>query len=126
MCNYYLSMKGHSYMRVLSALGWIELGFCAKSEGKILIFMVFLHYIRSKKYQKRYFFWNDNRLRTLSFAFSVFYIFLPPDIAQISQCSRRMDTCVIHRKMITYEFYCRSRKNSASGSFLTEYNAKTP
>ena len=65
-------------MRVLSALGWIELGFCAKSEGKILIFMVFLHYIRSKKYQKRYFFWNDNRLRTLSFAFSVFlHIFTP-------------------------------------------------
>ena len=64
-------------MRVLSALGWIELGFCAKSEGKILIFMVFLHYIWSKKYQKRYFFWNDNRLRTLSFAFFFFTHFYP-------------------------------------------------
>ena len=58
--------------------------------------------------------------------FQFFYIFLPPDIAQICQCSRKMDTCVFHRKMITYEFYCRSRKISASGSFLTEYNAKTP
>ena len=71
-------MKGHSYTRVLGALGWVELGFCAISEGKIVIFVVILHYIRSKNYQKFYFFWNDNRIHMLSFVFSVFlHIFTP-------------------------------------------------
>ena len=74
-------MKGHSYMRVLGALGWVELGFCAISKGKIVIFVVILHYIRSKNYQKCYFFWNDNRIHMLSFVFSVFFTYFYPRIS---------------------------------------------
>ena len=49
MRNYHLSMKRHSYTRVLGALGWIESGFCAKSDGKIVIFMVFFALYSVKK-----------------------------------------------------------------------------